>query len=129
MKKVIILFFGIALFAAIFLTVSSFSFKADDNVHFQRLAGARFWASGAVTGTGTWIMVRTNTGKAFHCVNIFTFLTGPHSGSVLNINSNCNTITNVGVWHVVSGTNDFADAKGTGSLNMGPETFDGTIDY
>lgn len=129
MKKVISLFFGIALFAAIFVTMSSFSSKAPDNVHFQRMPGARFWASGAVTGSGTWIMEATHTGKAFHCVNTFTFLAGPHAGSVLVVNSNCNTITNLGVWHVVGGSGDFEDAKGNGSLNMGPEIFDGTIDY
>ena len=89
-----------------------------------------FTTSGAFVTSGTRYMTVRHSGNsqagAIHCIN--TFVTSDGTGT-FTILSNCQFTTSTGTWRVVSGTGDYANLQGNGTLVMGGglETFVGVI--
>lgn len=72
-----------------------------------------FTSTGAITTTGVESQVFRVEGMSLHCVHTLTDAAG-----TIVISSQCNMITNVGQWRIVSGTGAYAGLKGNGSLLM-----------
>ncbi|MBI3462254.1 MAG: hypothetical protein HY000_04220 [Planctomycetes bacterium] len=72
-----------------------------------------FDASGAIETSGLESQVFRVSGLSLHCVHTLTAAEG-----TIVIRSQCNLVTNVGQWRIVSGTGAYAGLKGNGSLLM-----------
>ena len=70
-------------------------------------------SSGAIATSGDESQVFRVAGLSLHCVHTLTAAEG-----TIVIHSQCNLLTNVGQWRVVSGTGAYAGLKGNGSLLM-----------
>ena len=81
--------------------------------------GAPFTTSGAFVTSGTRLMTVRLSGKseatAIHCTN--TFVTSDGTGT-FTILSNCQFTTSTGTWRVISGTGNYANLQGNGTLVM-----------
>jgi hypothetical protein len=81
--------------------------------------GAPFTTSGAFVTSGTRLMMVRLSGNsqatAIHCTN--TFVTSDGTGT-FTILSNCQFTTSTGTWRVISGTGNYANLQGNGTLVM-----------
>ena len=90
----------------IFIDIHDFTVSDDTAV-------GTFESSGAIATSGVESQVFRAEGQSLHCVHT---LAAPE-GTIV-IHSQCNLVTNVGQWRVVSGTGAYAGLKGNGSLLM-----------
>ena len=72
-----------------------------------------FESSGAIETSGVESQVFRINGLTLHCLHTLTAVEG-----TIVIRSQCNLVTNVGQWRIVSGTGAYAGLKGNGSLLM-----------
>ena len=113
----------VGLFTALTIAVLSAASQADEPVPVfidihdflisDDTALGTFEASGAVDASGEESQVSLIAGLSLHCVHTLTAA----EGSIV-IRSQCNLVTNVGQWRIVSGTGAYAGRKGNGSLLM-----------
>ena len=90
----------------IFIDIHDFTVSDDTAV-------GTFESTGAIATTGLESQVFRVAGLSLHCVHTLTDANG-----TIVIRSQCNLVTNVGEWRVVSGTGAYAGLKGNGSLLM-----------
>lgn len=76
-------------------------------------AEGTFESTGAIATSGLESQVFRVEGWSLHCVHTLVAKEG-----TIVIHSQCNMITNLGQWRVVSGTGAYAGLKGNGSLLM-----------
>ena len=72
-----------------------------------------FESTGAIATSGLESQVFRVNGLSLHCIHTLTAAKG-----TIVIHSQCNLLSNVGQWRVVSGTGAYAGLKGNGSLLM-----------
>ncbi|MGH9967569.1 MAG: hypothetical protein ACREBG_07010 [Pyrinomonadaceae bacterium] len=72
-----------------------------------------FESTGDIETSGLESQVFRVNGLTLHCVHTLTAAEG-----TIVIHSQCNLLTNVGQWRIVSGTGAYAGLKGNGSLLM-----------
>ena len=90
----------------VFIDIHDFAVSDDTAV-------GTFESSGAIETSGLESQVFRVAGLSLHCVHTLTASEG-----TIVIRSQCNLVTNVGQWRVVSGTGAYAGLKGNGSLLM-----------
>ena len=90
----------------VFIDIHDFTVSDDTAV-------GTFESTGAIATSGVESQVFLVAGLSLHCVHTLTAAEG-----TIVIRSQCNLVTNVGEWRVVSGTGAFAGLKGNGSLLM-----------
>ncbi len=90
----------------VFIVIHDFTVSDDTAV-------GTFESTGAIVTSGGESQVFRVNGLSLHCVHTLTAAEG-----TIVIHSQCNLVTNVGQWRVVSGTGAYAGLKGNGSLLM-----------
>ena len=90
----------------VFIDIHDFTVSDDTAV-------GTFESTGAIATSGDESQVFRVAGLSLHCVHTLTAAEG-----TIVIRSQCNLVTNVGQWRVVSGTGAYAGLKGNGSLLM-----------
>ena len=91
---------------AVFIDIHDFAISDDTAV-------GSFESTGAIATSGAESQVVRVAGLSLHCVHTLTTAAG-----TLVIHSQCNLVTNVGQWRIVSGTGTYAGLEGNGSLLM-----------
>ena len=90
----------------VFIDIHDFAVSDDTAV-------GTFESSGAIATTGLESQVFRVSGLSLHCVHTLTV-----AGGTIVIHSQCNLVTNLGQWRIVSGTGAYAGLRGNGSLLM-----------
>jgi hypothetical protein len=91
---------------SVFIDIHDFTISDDTAV-------GTFESSGALEVSGLESQVFRVSGWSLHCVHTLTSAAG-----TIVIHSQCNMLTNVGQWRIVSVTGAYANLKGEGSLLM-----------
>ena len=90
----------------VFIDIHDFTVSDDTAV-------GTFESTGGIATTGDESQVFRVSGLSLHCVHTLTDANG-----TIVIYSQCNLVTNVGQWRVVSGTGAYAGLRGNGTLLM-----------
>jgi len=90
----------------VFIDIHDFAISDDTAV-------GTFESSGAIETSGLETQVIRIKGMSLHCMHTLT----AEEGTIV-IYSQCNLVTNVGQWRIVSGTGAYAGLRGNGSLLM-----------
>jgi len=90
----------------IYIDIHDFAISDDTAV-------GTFESTGAIETSGLESQVFRVEGLTLHCVHTLSAAEG-----TIVIHSQCNMITNVGQWRIVSGTGAYSGLRGNGSLLM-----------
>ena len=90
----------------IFIDIHDFTVSDDTAI-------GTFESSGGIATSGVESQLFQVAGLSLHCVHTLVA-----EGGTIVIRSQCNLITNVGQWRIVSGTGAYAGLRGNGTLLM-----------